>query len=113
MQTSTRVATAFAFVLLICLAGRGEDTPAPGDKHQDPRRLGPGETHDVVIYGGTSGAVVAAVRAAMLGASVVVISPDTYSGGLSSGGLGYTDSGNTRAIGGLAREFYHRVWKHY
>ena len=68
---------------------------------------------DVVIYGGTSGAVVAAVRAAMLGASVVVISPDKYSGGLSSGGLGYTDSGNTRAIGGLAREFYHRVWKHY
>ena len=32
--------------------------------------------HDVVIYGGTSAAVVAAVRAAMLGASVVVVSPD-------------------------------------
>ena len=68
---------------------------------------------DVVIYGGTSGAVVAAVRAAMLGASVVVVSPDKHLGGLSSGGLGYTDSGNTRAIGGLAREFYRRVWKHY
>ncbi len=68
---------------------------------------------DVVIYGGTSAAVVAAVRAAMLGTSVVVVSPDAHLGGLSSGGLGYTDSGNTRAIGGLARDFYRRVWKHY
>ena len=68
---------------------------------------------DVVIYGGTSGAVVAAVRAAMLGGSVVLVSPDKHLGGLSSGGLGYTDSGNTRAIGGLARDFYRRVWKHY
>jgi len=68
---------------------------------------------DVVIYGGTSGAVVAAIRAAMLGASVVVVSPDEHLGGLSSGGLGYTDSGNTHAIGGLARDFYRRVWKHY
>ena len=68
---------------------------------------------DVVIYGGTSGAVVAAVRAAMLGSSVVLVSPDKHLGGLSSGGLGYTDSGNTRAIGGLAREFYRRVWTHY
>lgn len=69
--------------------------------------------HDVVIYGGTSGAVVAAIRAAMLGADVVVVSPDKHLGGLSSGGLGFTDSGNTRAIGGLAREFYRRVWRHY
>ena len=71
------------------------------------------DQHDVVIYGGTSGAVVAAIRCAMLGANVVLVSPDKHFGGLSSGGLGYTDSGNTRAIGGLAREFYCRVWKHY
>ena len=71
------------------------------------------DQHDVVIYGGTSGAVVAAIRCAMLGANVVLVSPDKHFGGLSSGGLGYTDSGNTRAIGGLAREFYRRVWKHY
>jgi hypothetical protein len=69
--------------------------------------------HDVVIYGGSSAAVIAAIRAAMLGADVVVVSPDRHLGGLTSGGLGYTDSGNTRAIGGLAREFYRRVWRHY
>jgi arylsulfatase A-like enzyme len=68
---------------------------------------------DVVVYGGTSAAVIAAIRATMLGADVVIVSPDRHLGGLTSGGLGYTDSGNTAAIGGLARDFYRRVWSHY
>ena len=70
-------------------------------------------THDIVIYGGTSAAISAGVQAAKMGKSVVVVSPDERIGGLSSGGLGWTDSGNKKAIGGLAREFYHRVWRHY
>ncbi len=68
---------------------------------------------DVVIYGGTSAAVIAAVQAKKLGKSVVVVSPDKHLGGLSSGGLGFTDTGDKAVIGGLAREFYQRVWKHY
>lgn len=68
---------------------------------------------DVIIYGGNSAAVIAAVEVAQSGKSVIVVSPDKHLGGLTSGGLGFTDSGNTGAIGGLAREFYHRVWLHY
>ena len=68
---------------------------------------------DVVIYGGTSAAVTAAVQAKKLGKSVVIVSPDKHLGGLSSGGLGFTDTGDKSVIGGLAREFYQRVWKHY
>ena len=34
-------------------------------------------------------------------------------GGLSSGGLGFTDTGNKAVIGGLSREFYQRIWQHY
>lgn len=68
---------------------------------------------DVAIYGGTSAAVTAAVQAAAMGARVVIVSPDRHLGGLSGGGLGYTDSGNTQSIGGLAREFYRRVHRHY
>ncbi len=68
---------------------------------------------DIVVYGGTSAAVVAAVEAVHSGKSVLVVSPDTHLGGLSSGGLGFTDTGNKSVIGGLAREFYHRVWKYY
>lgn len=68
---------------------------------------------DICIYGGTSGGVAAAVQAARLGKSVVIVCPDKHLGGLSSGGLGFTDTGNKAVIGGLAREFYHRVWKQY
>ncbi len=68
---------------------------------------------DIIIYGGTSAGVVAAVQASRMGHSVILVGPDTHLGGLTSGGLGWTDSGNTEAIGGVAREFYHRVWQHY
>jgi hypothetical protein len=68
---------------------------------------------DLVVYGGTCAAITAAVQATRLGLSVIVVSPDRHLGGLSSGGLGFTDTGNKSVIGGLAREFYHRVWRHY
>lgn len=69
--------------------------------------------YDLAIYGGTSAAVMAAVQAIRMGKRVVVISPDVHLGGMSSGGLGMTDTGDKSVIGGLAREFYHRVWRHY
>ncbi|WP_200980014.1 FAD-dependent oxidoreductase [Echinicola sp. 20G] len=68
---------------------------------------------DVVIYGGTSAAVIAAVEVSQSGKSVLMVSPDQHLGGLSSGGLGFTDTGNKKTIGGLARDFYHRVYQHY
>jgi hypothetical protein len=69
--------------------------------------------HDLVIYGGTSGGIAAALQAARLGRTAVLIEPTQFLGGLTTGGLGATDIGNKRAIGGLAREFYGRVWQHY
>ena len=70
-------------------------------------------TADIIIYGGTSAGVIAAVQAKRMGKSVIVVGPDVHLGGLSSGGLGNTDSGDKAAIGGLAREFYQRIWQHY
>lgn len=69
--------------------------------------------YDVVVYGGTSAAVTAAVQVKRMGASVVVVSPDVHLGGLSSSGLGWTDTGNRAVVGGLSREFYHRLYLHY
>ena len=68
---------------------------------------------DIVIYGGSSAAVTAAVKVKDMGLVPVIVSPDKHIGGLSSSGLGFTDSGNTAAIGGLAREFYHRIYLEY
>lgn len=68
---------------------------------------------DVIVYGGTSAAVTAAVQTVKQGKTVIVVSPDKHLGGLTSGGLGFTDTGNKSVIGGLAREFYHRVYMYY
>lgn len=68
---------------------------------------------DVIVYGGTSGAVAAAVQIARMDKSVVIVCPDKHLGGLSSSGLGFTDTGNKRVIGGLSREFYQKVYNYY
>ncbi len=69
--------------------------------------------YDVVVYGDTSAGVSAAVQAARMGRSVVLVAPEKHLGGLSSGGLGWTDSGIKQAVGGLGREFYQRIKDHY
>lgn len=73
------------------------------------------ESHqaDIIVYGGTSAAVIAAVQAKQMGKSVIIVSPDKHLGGLSSGGLGWTDTGKKDAVGGLSRNFYERVFDHY
>jgi FAD dependent oxidoreductase len=68
---------------------------------------------DILIYGCASGAITAAVQAKRMNKSVVMVCPEKHLGGLTAGGLGWTDSGNKAVIGGLSREFYHRVWQHY
>ena len=68
---------------------------------------------DVIVYGGTSAGVVAAIRAAQSGKKVFLVSPEENLGAMSSSGLGMTDSGKTQAIGGLSREFYKRVYQEY
>jgi hypothetical protein len=68
---------------------------------------------DIIVYGGTSSAIAAAVQATRLGKSVIVVSPDKHLGGLAAGGLGFTDTGNKAVIGGIAREFYQRIYQHY
>jgi hypothetical protein len=71
------------------------------------------ETADIVVYGGTSAGVVAAVQSARMGKKITLIEPGKHLGGMTSGGLGATDMGDQRAIGGVAREFYQRVLKYY
>jgi len=68
---------------------------------------------DIVIFGGTSGGVAAAVEARRMGKSAVIAEWSQHLGGLTTGGLGATDIGNKGAIGGIAREFYEQIAAHY
>ena len=94
---------ATAIVVTICLPTQAETTPGAIEVM----------SADVVIYGGTSAGVIAAVQVARMGRTAILIEPGTHLGGLTSGGLGFTDSGDKRVIGGLARDFYRRVRTHY
>ena len=71
------------------------------------------EVTDVIVYGGTSAGVVAAVQVAKMRKSVKLIVTNSHIGGLTAGALGATDIGNKDVIGGISREFYQRVAKHY
>lgn len=68
---------------------------------------------DLVIYGGTASAVTAAIQADRMGLRTILVSPDRHLGGMVTSGLGWVDSKDGRAVGGLAREFHRRVWQHY
>ena len=68
---------------------------------------------DVCIYGGTAGGIAAAVQVARMGKTVVIAEFGRHLGGLTSGGLGATDIGNKAAIGGVSRQFYQRIARHY
>ena len=80
--------------------------PSPAAAQPHPRA-------DIVIYGCTSGGVVAAIEARRLGRSVLLVCREDYLGGMSTNGLGWSDTGNHRAIGGLSLEFYRKVKRYY
>lgn len=90
-----------------------------------------GQQFTVIVYGATSGGVIAAVSAKRQGAgsvALLVTAPHGRIGGMSSGGLMHTDVGNAavgalgchtatdivcQVIGGMAHEFYSRNARMY
>jgi hypothetical protein len=68
---------------------------------------------DVCVYGATAAGVAAAVAARSAGASTTLVDPGTHVGGMVTGGLSWTDVGDTRAIRGFALRFYEEVARHY
>ncbi len=74
---------------------------------------GAGRSADVIIYGGTSSGIAAAIQVSRMGKSVIVLEPGTHVGGLTTGGLSWTDIGNKMVVGGISREFYQRIKRKY
>ncbi len=69
---------------------------------------------DLVVYGATAGGVAAATAAARQGLRVVLADPTQHVGGMVSGGLSRSDVERQEPlIGGLARELFARIGRHY
>jgi hypothetical protein len=69
---------------------------------------------DVLVYGATSGGVMAAVAAARTGAQrVALLDPGSRIGGMTAGGLSATDVGHSNVIGGMALELYKQNGLYY
>lgn len=68
---------------------------------------------DVAVFGGTPSGVAAALGAARLGASVVLVLEDDLVGGMMSGGLSATDVGFAQTIRGVADEVFSLIGTHY
>ena len=68
---------------------------------------------EVLVVGGTAAGVCAAVAAARHRSQVTLVADGQHLGGMVSGGLGYTDVGDVRVLGGMAAEFRHAVAEHY
>jgi hypothetical protein len=68
----------------------------------------------VIVYGATSGGVMAAVAASRNGVRRVgLLDPGNRIGGMTAGGLSATDVGDSRVIGGMALDLYRQNAQHY
>ena len=68
---------------------------------------------DVCIYGESASGVVAAIQSARLGKKTVLVSKNNHVGGLATSGLTATDINRQDQVGGIAAEFYGRIWDYY
>lgn len=69
--------------------------------------------YDIIVYGSTPAAITAALQVKQMGKTVAIVCPEAVLGGLTTSGLGWTDSKDGNVIGGLARKFYQDVFTHY
>lgn len=69
--------------------------------------------YDLVIIGGNPGGIMAAISAAKLGQTSVILERTEYIGGLPANGLGATDIATRNATTGLFKDFVDRVYQYY
>ena len=76
-------------------------------------RLAAQKQWDVCVYGETPAGIMSAIQAAKMNKQVLLISNTAHLGGVSTSGLTATDLNNFRSAGGLAREFFQRLYAFY
>lgn len=69
--------------------------------------------YDICVYGETASGVMAAIQSARMGKSVVLLCKSTHVGGVATSGLTATDMNRNQLVGGIAREFYGKIFQYY
>lgn len=93
---------------MVAVLALGSITPSPSHAVEEQT-----QSYDVVVYGGTSGGIAAAIQAARMGHSTVLLEPGKWIGGMMTGGLGASDKGVYWTVGGLARDFFENIYDYY
>lgn len=71
------------------------------------------KTYDICVYGGSASGVCASIEAARMGAKVLLLCQDGHVGGMATSGLTATDINKHSVVGGIAEEFYQRIYEYY
>lgn len=69
--------------------------------------------YDICVYGATPAGVTAAIEAARSGKRTLLVAAGNHIGGVATSGLTATDINRHTVIGGIAEEFYGRIYEHY
>jgi hypothetical protein len=101
-----------ANIVALGLVGGCASSTGTKTSEADISRAAAGLT-DLVVYGCTPAGLTTAISAKSHGRSVVLLCRDGHVGGMTTNGLGWADTGNHAAIGGMARRFYQDVKAHY
>lgn len=70
-------------------------------------------SYDICVYGESASGVIAAIQGARMGKKVVLLSKNNHVGGLATSGLTATDMNRNDLIGGITKEFYHKIYNYY
>ncbi len=73
----------------------------------------PKAQYDILIYGCTTAGLVAGIQVHRMNRTFALVCPEKHLGGMTTSGLGWTDSKHGSAIGGIAREFYGKIYSYY
>lgn len=71
------------------------------------------DKYDICVYGESASGVVSAIQGARMGKKVVLVSKNRHVGGLATSGLTATDMNKHYTIGGIAAEFYGKIYSYY
>ncbi|SEL59986.1 FAD-dependent oxidoreductase [Xaviernesmea oryzae] len=113
------LAMVMAFSSVSCTFVQAQELANPvleteGDAARRSASRGTCKSADVIVYGATPSGIAAAIQAARLKKTVILLEPTQHIGGMMAGGLSRTDAAPHRGVyGGIVTEFFDKATTTY